>query len=207
MRPVARAPLALMALLLMLLGLSGCATSPPRNTDNICAIFREQDDWYDAAQDANERWGTPIQVMMAIMHQESRFVHDAQPPRTWYLGFIPGPRPSSAYGYAQAQTPAWDDYLKEAGSWGADRDEFADAVDFIGWYTWKTHQVNGVSKWHADLQYLNYHEGWGGYRRGTYKSKPWLIGVSRKVKRRASDYGAQLRGCQDSLEGGFFNWF
>ncbi|MCL6415552.1 hypothetical protein MIB92_07815 [Aestuariirhabdus sp. Z084] len=190
--------------LLLSVFLPGCATSPPKNPNNICSIFREQDDWYEAAQDANQRWGTPIQVMMAIMHQESRFVSDAQPPRTWYLGFIPGPRPSSAYGYAQAQTPAWDDYLKEAGSWGADRDDFADAIDFIGWYTWKTHQVNGVSKWHADKLYLNYHEGWGGYRRGTYKSKPWLTRVAAKVKRRASDYGAQLRRCEDDLDSWFF---
>ena len=32
-----------------LLVLSGCSTLPPRNPDNLCDIFYEKDDWYDAA--------------------------------------------------------------------------------------------------------------------------------------------------------------
>ena len=83
-------------LLCGLLTLGACTTSPPKNTDDICAIFFEKDDWYDDAEDASEEWGTPIPVMMAIMYQESRFKAKARPPRKKILGFIPGPRPSSA---------------------------------------------------------------------------------------------------------------
>ena len=61
--------------------LAGCATSPPSNPDNICEIFREKDDWYADAADARDNWGSPIPVMMAIMHQESRFEAKAKPPR------------------------------------------------------------------------------------------------------------------------------
>lgn len=175
---------------------AGCAsTTPPSRVNNLCKIFKEKPSWHKAAKRANERWGTPIQVMMAIMHQESRFRHDARPPRPWFL-FIPLPRRSSAYGYAQAQDSTWKMYTNEVDGWFQSREDFGDAIDFIGWYTHTSRKKNGVSLWHADKQYLNYHEGWTGYRKGTYKKKPWLVKVARKVKRRAREYGEQLRQCK-----------
>ena len=53
--------------LFSLLLLSACSTSPPANPENICDIFREKSDWYDATEDATERWGTPGHVMLAMM--------------------------------------------------------------------------------------------------------------------------------------------
>ena len=53
--------------------LVGCSNTPPKNINNICDIFEEKDDWYDDAKDSFERWGVPIQVQMAIIHQESSF--------------------------------------------------------------------------------------------------------------------------------------
>lgn len=179
--------------------LTACATPPPRNPENICAIFLENRDWYDAAKDMNDDWGTPIHVPLAMMYQESSFKHDAQPPMQ-YLWFIPIGRASDAYGYAQAKTMTWGDYQRETGNNWADRDDFADAIDFMGWFTFKTQKINGVSKWDAYGQYLNYHEGWGGYRNKSYRKKPWLIKVSRKVGKRSKKYAAQLRGCQDDLD-------
>ncbi|MFD2095869.1 hypothetical protein ACFSJ3_07720 [Corallincola platygyrae] len=185
---------------LALLTLSGCATSPPSNPENLCEIFREKRDWYDAASDMNDKWGVPIQVPMAMMYQESSFRHDAAPPRKYLLGFIPWGRVSSAYGYSQAKTPTWSDYVRETGNSGADREDFGDAIDFMGWFITKTHKVNGISKWDAYAQYLNYHEGWGGYRRGTYKKKAWLMKTSRKVANRASKYSSQYKSCKDELD-------
>ena len=63
---------ALVVMSLVFLG--GCATSPPDKLDNICEIFREKRSWYDDARESRQRWGTPISVMMAFMHQES-FTH------------------------------------------------------------------------------------------------------------------------------------
>ncbi len=180
--------------------LSACATTPPSNLDNLCDMFREKDDWFDAAVDAESRWGAPIHVMMAILHQESRFHAEAKTPRTWYLGFIPGPRKSSAYGYAQAKDEIWDEYRRATGNTWADRDDFEDAIDFVGWYIYGTYQRLKISKWDARRQYLAYHEGRGGYQRGTYKKKKWLLNVAAKVERRAKEYGAQLRQCRDELE-------
>lgn len=175
--------------------LAGCASkAPPEKPHNLCSIFKEKRGWYKDAKKANQRWGTPIQIMMAIMYQESSYRHDAQPPRPWFL-FIPLPRNSSAYGYPQAQDGTWEQYVSEAGGFFPSREDFGDAIDFIGWYTHKSRKLNGTSLWAADQQYLNYHEGWNGYRKGSHKKKKWLLSTASTVKRRASNYGEQLRRC------------
>ena len=187
-------------ILLISVYLSGCATAPPKQPDDICKIFEEKEEWYFDAKDAQEKWGSPKHVLMAMMYQESSFKHDAAPPMEYFLGFIPIGRASDAYGYSQAKTMTWEDYIRETDNGGADRDDFDDAIDFMAWFVWKTHQVNGVSKWDAYAQYLNYHEGWGGYKRGTYRNKKWLMAVANKVKTRASRYAAQLKRCEADLD-------
>ena len=184
---------------------SGCVTSPPKDISNICAIFEEKNDWYDAAADMRDKWGVPIHVPMAMMYQESSFKADALPPKDRiFFGLIPWGRVSSAYGYSQAKTMTWEDYIRESGNGGADRDDFDDAIDFMGWFISKSHSINGVSKWDANAQYLNYHEGWGGYKRKTYRSKPWLIDVSKRVKSRSLRYATQLKTCEDDLQKSWF---
>ena len=194
---------------LVLLLLAGCTTSPPSNVNNVCDIFEEKGGWYDDALDAQEAWGSPIPVMMAIMHQESRFQAKAKPPRKKIFGFIPGPRPSDAYGYSQAKKSTWKAYKRSAGAYGADRDDFSDAIDFIGWYNYQSHRRSGISRKDPYRLYLAYHEGHGGYNRGSYRSKQWLQDVARKVQRRAGSYQQQLKDCEDELkdDGWFFGWF
>ena len=169
---------------------------PPKNSDNLCATFTEKEDWYTDARQSYEKWGVPISVQMAIMHQESHFVADAKPPRIWLLGIIPWFRPSSAYGYAQAKDETWDDYLDKAGSWRADRDDFADAADFIGWYGNASHAQLGIAKWDAKNLYLAYHEGNGGYQRKSYVNKEGLKRIADKVAYRAKLFQRQLDACK-----------
>ncbi|MER2491404.1 transglycosylase SLT domain-containing protein [Catenovulum sediminis] len=183
--------------------LAACATAPPQKPEDLCEIFFENRDWYDAAKDAQAKWGTPIHIPMAMMYQESSFRADARPPMEYFLGFIPIGRASSAYGYSQAKTPTWEDYKRETGNGWADRDDFEDAIDFMAWFIYKTHKVNGVSKWDAYNQYLNYHEGWGGYRKKSYNRKAWLKKVAAKVQGRAERYGAQLKRCEEELSHGW----
>ncbi|MEM9533800.1 MAG: transglycosylase SLT domain-containing protein [Pseudomonadota bacterium] len=185
-----------------LLVISGCATAPPADPDNICAIFSERPKWYKAALKSTKRWGTPVHIQMAIMHQESRFVADAAPPRKRLLGVVPLGRKSSAYGYAQVKDETWKWYQREAGGRGADRDSFADAIDFVGWYTDVSRRQLGLSKWDPYGQYLAYHEGHGGYERKTYASKAWLIAVAKKVDFRAREWGAELKRCESRLDSG-----
>ncbi|MDH3507409.1 MAG: hypothetical protein OEQ25_09755, partial [Gammaproteobacteria bacterium] len=125
----------------------GCATTPPENVENICAIFEDKSSWYKAAKRSEERWGTPIHVQMAIIRQESTFEFDAKPPRRRLLGFIPWTRPSDAYGYAQALESTWDWYKEDAGRRFADRDDFDDAIDFVGWYTHVSQRSVGFCRW------------------------------------------------------------
>lgn len=185
--------------------LGGCATAPPKDQSNLCEIFREKPGWYDDAVDMQDEWGTPIQISMAFVKQESSFRHDARPPKDYLLGFIPWGRVSSAYGYAQAQDPAWEDFQKATGH-GGSRTDFADSLMFIGWYTSETQRQLGVSKWDAYNQYLAYHEGRGGYKRKSYQAKPSLIRVARKVEQQAKDYGWQLKQCRQELENNT-SWF
>lgn len=169
---------------------------PPKNSDNLCATFREKEDWYGEAQKSYEKWGIPVSVQMAIMHQESHFVADAKPPRIWLLGIIPWFRPSSAYGYAQAKDETWSDYLDKADRWCADRDDFADAADFVGWYCSVSHAKLGIPKWDAKNLYLAYHEGNGGYQRKSYLNKGRLKRIADKVAYRARLFQSQLDTCK-----------
>ena len=193
-------------LLLVIALTQGCSTYRPTNAENLCDIFWGETDWYEGARTSKKRWGTPIPLMMSIIYQESSFRPKVRPERPKFL-FIPLPRRSSAYGYAQAQDPAWNDYREDTGNWGHDRDDFDDAINFVGWYTDKTHSVTGVSKWDAYSQYLAYHEGWGGYKRGSYKGKSQLLGAATKVKRRSARYGEQLKTCSAALDRSVDSWF
>ena len=189
-------------------GLAGCATAPPEQVDNVCDIFREKTGWYEDAKQSRARWGVPVSISMAFMHQESRFVATAKPPRKKLWGVIPGPRPSDSYGYSQAKQSTWEWYQRSTGNYGADRDDFGDAVDFIGWYNDVTYRELGIDKQDAFKLYLAYHEGHGGYRRQTYRSKDWLVDVARKVDRQAKTYNSQLQDCSEELESrGWFDWW
>jgi len=185
----------------VVINLSGCARPIPRNSDNICLIFKQYPDWYWDASRARRRWGVPISVLMAIIHQESHFSAGAKPPREKLLWVIPWFRPTSAYGYSQAVNQTWKRYQKDTGhtSVFTRRNAFGDAVDFIGWFANQAHIRAGISKVNAYTLYLAYHEGIGGYTRGTYKNKAWLIAVAKKVQRRAWIYRSQLRVCEASL--------
>lgn len=186
-------------IVLILWLLAGCTTAPPKNHNNLCSIYREYPAWYEDSLKMEKKWGTPPHVAMAIMKQESSFIADALPPRDYLLWVIPWGRVSSAYGYAQAQDPVWGEYKKNTGN-GGSRNNFDDAIMFIGWYTTGTHKQLGISKWDTYNQYLAYHEGRGGFRRGSYRKKPWLMQVARKVEQQSKKYHAQLRQCRKELE-------
>ncbi len=179
--------------------LSSCAPRPPANQNNACSIFKEYPSWYWDALKSYHRWKVPVSVQMAIIHQESHFRAGARPPRTKLFGFIPWTRPTSAYGYAQAVDGTWDHYMKSTGKNGADRNDFQDAVDFVGWYGNQAHKMLGISKRNAYDLYLAYHEGFGGYRQGSYRKKAWLVKRAHKVQQQANLYRGQLLYCKNDI--------
>ncbi len=183
-----------LALLLLTAACAG-APSAPRDPKNLCGIFRQYPDWHAAADRSRRRWGVPVPVMMAILYHESGFRADAKPPRTSCLWVFPGPRPSSAYGYPQAIDSTWDLYRQKTGNRWADRDDFADAVDFVGWYCHISQLECGISKVDAHHLYLAYHEGWTGYRRGTFRRKGYVVNTARRVAATAARYQRQIPAC------------
>ena len=181
--------------LLLLSALLGCAANPPRQQHDLCAVFEQHPNWYDYAKKSEHKWGVPAHIQMAFVHHESGYRHNAKPPFEWFL-FIPLGRPSSAKGYAQIQDAAWHDYKKATGGLLKSRSDMKDALDFIGWYNDKSNRMLGISKWDPKNLYLAYHEGHGGYRRGTYRNKQWLLNIADRVDRTARNYGAQLSRCE-----------
>lgn len=185
-----------LTLLLAGCGASGARHSAPRNLDNACMLAGERPHYMRAMRRTESRWGVPVHVQMATIHQESSFVGNARPPRRYALGFIPRGRVSSAYGYSQALDGTWDDYRRATGRRSARRTDIDDAADFMGWYMNRTRERNGVALTDARNQYLAYHEGHAGFARGSHQSKRWLLNVADRVADRAEMYRRQLESCR-----------
>jgi len=47
----------------------------------------------------------------------------------------------------------------------------------------------GISKWDPYNQYLAYHEGQTGWRRGTYNNETWLKETARQVELQSTPMG------------------
>ncbi len=184
-----------MAITLLVASCGGDSGTAPRNLDDACSIAQQRPQYLKAFRKTEQKWGVPVHVQMATMHQESRFVSNAKTPHTYALGIIPMGRVSSAYGYSQALDGTWDDYKRSTGRRLARRDRISDAADFMGWYMNVSREKNGISLYDARNQYLAYHEGHTGYARGTYNRKSWLLNVANKVDARADLYQAQLATC------------
>lgn len=180
--------------------LASCVASQPRNASNVCAIFEERRSWYKAARASSERWGIPISVNMAMIYQESSFRARAKPQRNRILWIIPGPRPSSAFGYAQALDSTWADYESRSGNRRASRSDFRDAIDFVAWYNAFSQRASNISRNDARSLYLAYHEGNAGYQRGTYREKRWLLEAAANVQANANRFAEQLDSCRRDLD-------
>ena len=189
------------AALLCPLWLSGCllwtSNSQPetQKLGSLCQVLADRPGWDRAVRRTWQRWETPPWITMAFVHQESRFDSKA----------VPGsdPKQAGAYGFAQVIDSTWENYKKSTGKQGAKRDNFGDAVDFIGWYNKGTHEALGIRLTDARRLYLAYHEGRGGYKRGSYKTKDkaWLREVAHKVAKRADAFHGEYFLCTKRRRG------
>ena len=185
-----------MIIVLLVASCGGGQSSAPRNLDNACYILRDRPQYLKAFRKVERKWGVPMHVLMATIHQESKFVADARTPFRYVLGVIPMGRQSSAYGYSQALDGTWDEYRDDQNRRFARRDRIDDATDFMGWYFNETRERNGVALNDARNQYLAYHEGHTGFARGSYNRKSWLLGVASKVEARSFMYQSQISTCR-----------
>ena len=180
--------------------LAGCFSTPPIEVQNVCALLDEEVRWYRALKRSEKKWGVDKSLQLAFIYQESRFASDAKPARDKLFGVIPWFRPSSAYGFAQVKDETWRWYKNKTGNSGADRDDFSDATDFIGWYVSYHHKRLGIKKNDVYRQYLAYHEGQGGFQKKTHLKKDWLLKTAKLVAYRAKKYKEQLNTCDKKLD-------
>lgn len=181
--------------------LTSCATtyssgqsdleSKPKNIDNICQIFNEKNHWLMPAKASYDKWGIPVELMMAIIRYESSFRASARPLDS------KGKRLSSAYGYAQAIDGTWNIYKRVNSNPTAQRTDFADAIDFVGWYSSKSLQNrDGISPYDVNTLYVLYHDGWGALPEdGSRKIKSKVLEVAAKIYSKTLLYHRQLKRC------------
>lgn len=190
--------LSILAAIVGLAILSGCS-STVSNVGNSCAIFAQKnsifDNWRRDAEKASRDYGVPVSVLMATIYVESSFDGNARPPRSKILGFLPGPRASSALGYSQALDGTWSDYQNRTGQRGVSRKDFGDAIYFIAWYHYQSHIQNGIALNDPYNLYLAYHSGHSGYSRGVYKNRPVALNGAARTQKIARQYEAQLQRC------------
>ena len=193
---------------IMFIFLIACTTNKQINTADSCLMFEQKKNWYKATKKSYDKWNTPIALQLAIINQESSFSQFAKPERKKIFGFIPGSRPSTAFGFAQVTNPTWEWYKNNTGNNNASRANFKDVTDFIGWYSDKTYKILNIPKNDFYNQYLAYHEGHRGWKKKSYNSKKWLLEVAKKVESNANKYNKQLKECENKLNNkGFFGIF
>lgn len=194
---IRRSPLIMLVVLLT--ALSGCA-SQPSNIENVCTIFDENggwfNNWYKQSRKVEKEFGVPVPVLMATIWKESAFNARAKPPRRKLLGFIPWKRPSDAYGYPQALKSTWKWYQDDTGRSGADRNDFGDAVHFVGWYYYQSYKRNGIPRNDAYNLYLSYYAGHGGYASGSWKNNRHMKTAAARVASMEKVYRQQLASCR-----------
>lgn len=181
--------------------LSGCSLLQQESKttsykNDACKMMKQNPDWLESSMESYKKWKIPISIQLAIIRQESSFRYDARPIRKnkWYE--FGTNYASSAYGYSQALDGTWEHYKKSTGQSFKNRESYADAVDFIGWYNTQSIKKNKISRTDAHDLYLAYHEGWGGYERKTYNKKAFLKKAAKNVDKWAYRYSKQLNSCK-----------
>ena len=176
---------------------NACSIFPTKKAsqDHACSLIEINRAWKRAVIKTESKWGISPGMQLSFILTESNFRPRAKTQRTYFLGFFPTGRLSSAFGYAQAIDSTWETYQKSTGNRFSSRTNFADSVDFIGWYANETSQRLKIKKSDVTNQYLAYHQGHRGYSRGAYKNKPNLIEIAKKTNKNAFKYDKQLKNC------------
>jgi hypothetical protein len=171
-------------------------TSKTMSQNDACSILESKRSWKRAVGRTQAKWGISAGMQLSFILTESNFRSRAKTDKTYIFGFFPTGRLSSAFGYAQAIDATWEDYQKKSGNRFSSRTNFSDSVDFIGWYVNETSKTLNISKSDIYNQYLAYHQGHRGYKRGSYRSKPNLISAAKRTEANASKFNKQLKNCR-----------
>ncbi len=168
---------------------------PPSNVADACTIREERPGWYKATRRAARKWEVPPTTLLAIVWRESSFRGQVRPPRRKGWWIFKGKPISTAYGFSQALDGTWDWYVEDTGTDGARRDDWDDAIDFVGWYMDKSRDKLGFAGIDAREHYLAYHQGHGGYRSGRWQRNERLKKAAAQVDSQMRLYETQLFEC------------
>ena len=163
--------------------------------DDACSILESKRSWKRAVSKTYKKWNVSPGMQLSFILTESNFRSRAKTDKKYIFGFFPTGRLSSAFGYAQVIDSTWEDYQKKTGNRFSSRTNFSDSVDFIGWYANETTRKLNVPPGDVFNQYLAYHQGHRGYKRGDYKKKPNLIAAAKRTESNAGKYNKQLKNC------------
>lgn len=153
------------------------------DSNSICQVIKVHPSWYKDAKAVQKKYGVPVYVQLAIIHEESHFKANARNPH------------SSAFGYAQAVNQIWTTYKASSGNSKDVRNNFADATKFIGWYAQRMHKQINVSPKSAYELYLAYHDGAGGYLSDMHKKYDSTKRLADHVQQVAGQYKEALIAC------------
>ena len=184
-------------LLILIFATTSCSIFPTKKVSqhHACSLIESKRSWKRAVIKTERKWGISPGMQLSFILTESNFRPRAKTQKTYFLGFVPTGRLSSAFGYAQAIDSTWETYQKSSGNRFSSRTNFADSVDFVGWYTNETTKKLKIKKSDVVNQYLAYHQGHRGYLRGAFKKKPNLIQAAKRTEENALKYDNQLKRC------------
>ncbi len=182
----------------ILLILSSCSmrSSIPLDQKNACNIIKTKKSWVRALDRTSNKWNVSSGMQLAFILTESNFRPRAKTSRKYAFGIFPTGRLSSAFGYAQVIDSTWEWYQQSSGNRFSSRTNFADSVDFIGWYAKQTNLKLGIPYSDVYNQYLAYHQGHRGYSKKLYKNKPALLDAAKTTARNAKIFNRQLKNCR-----------
>ncbi len=184
-------------IVILIVGAAACSIIPQKqfSQDHACSIIENKRSWKRAVIKTAQKWDVSPSMQLSFILTESNFRPRAKTQKTYFMGFFPTGRLSSAFGYAQAIDSTWETYQKKSGNRFSSRTSFSDSVDFIGWYANETTKKLKIAKTDVYHQYLAYHQGHRGFKRGNYKNKPNLIKVAKRTEKNAVRYNLQLKRC------------
>lgn len=172
---------------------SQAVLTPTDYDKRICRVVQSNWGWSYSINKAAKRYDISPGLLLSIIYHESGFQPRVRPKPYKILGFIPW-QMSTAYGYGQIKNETWEWYKSHNPGWFQSRTNFTDTLDFIGWYYQLFLKKAKTDYLHRDF-YLAYHEGLGGYERGTYHNNKWLMNKANQVALRAELYDEALREC------------
>jgi|AntRauTorckE5430_2_1112549.scaffolds.fasta_scaffold00318_18 hypothetical protein len=180
--------------ILFMLSFSSFAKLQPVDYDRrICHVIQSNWGWARALKRVSKDYDISPGLLLSVIYHESGFRPNVRPKPYMVFGVIPW-QVSSAYGYGQIKQETWDWYKSHNPGWFQSRTQFPDTLNFIGWYYSLFLKKTETKTVHRDF-YLAYHEGLGGYQRGTYHGNDWLIKKAESVALRAKLYDEKLNDC------------